>query len=135
MKSKSMYYEGHLLVAAVRILEHRNGAPPALDQLSELLGFTAEQTGLTSRRLRDAGIIKQVEGAFGDRWAVHDHLKLEELPRDTEAGQLDTELRKFQSERDKIAQKVASIKEQQAQKQKNLFADIEKKLKKDLSKE
>jgi hypothetical protein len=135
MESKSLYHEGHLFVAAIRVLEHRHGAPPDLHQIAELVQFSTEQTGLISRRLRDAGIIEQVAGAFGDRWGIADHLKLEGLPKDLEVTQLDNALKKFQSERNKLAQKVETIKELQAQKKKDLFADIEKKLKKDLSKE
>ncbi len=134
MKSKSQYHEGHLFVAAVRDLEHCHAAPPSLDQITEMLGLSAEQTGLICRRLHDADIVKLVEGAFGDRWMVKDHLKLEDLPRETEASQMDEALKQFQAEKNKIAQKVESIKEQQAQKQKDLFAEIEKKLKKGAAK-
>ena len=135
MKSKSIYDEGHLFVAAMRILEFLNSAPPSLDQIAKQLKFSTEQTGLISRRLNNAGIIEQVEGAFGLRWAILDHLKLEELPRDAKTSQLDDELKKFQSEREKLAAKVESIKEEQEKKKKDLFADIEKKLKKDLGKD
>jgi hypothetical protein len=135
MESRSLYHEGHLFVAAIRILERRHGAPPTLDQIAELVHFSNEQTGLISRRMRDAGIAEQVQGAFGDRWSIVDHLKLEELPRDQEVTQLDTALKKFQSERNKLSQKIETIKEMQAQKRKDLFAGLEKKLKKDLSKE
>ena len=103
MESKSLYHEGHLFVAAIRILERRHGAPPALDQISDLLQFSVEQTGLISRRLRDAGIVAQVEGAFDDRWVVGDHLQLEQLPREVEVSELDNALKKFQSERNKLA--------------------------------
>jgi hypothetical protein len=135
MKSKSIYNEGHLFVAAMRILEYLNNTPPSLDQIAEHLKFSAEQTGLISRRLNDAGIIDQVEGAFGLRWAIRDHVKLEGLPREAKTSQLDDELKKFQSEREKLAAKVESIKEEQEKKKKDLFADIEKKLKKDLGKD
>lgn len=132
MKNKSSYEEGHLFVAALRVLEHQNNTPPDMKQISQLLKLSNEQTSLICRRLLELGIVEQVEGAFGDRWSVADHLKLEELPRDVTASQLDNEIKKFQSERNKLAEKVASIKEQQEQKKKDLFADIEKKLKKDL---
>lgn len=135
MATKNLYAEGHLFVAAVRVLEHQHGSPPALDQVAELLRLSREQAGLVSRRLQEAGIIEAVEGAFGDRWVVRDHLKLEELPRTSDPSQLGAELKKFQSERGKIAQKVESIKAQQAQKKKELFADIEKRLKKDKTKD
>jgi hypothetical protein len=130
MQTKSLYYEGHLFVAAVRVLEHQKGAPPVLNHICELLGVTAEQAGLVSRRLRDAGIINEVQGAFGTRYVIKDHLKLEELPREVETSQLGDALKKFQSERSQISRKIESIKEQQAQKKRDLFAEIEKKLKK-----
>lgn len=135
MESKNLYNEGHLFVAAVRVLTHRKGAPPDIEQISELLGFSSEQGGYISRRLREAGIVEQLEGAFGERWAVADHVKLEELPREIDSSQMDQALKKFQAERTKIAQKVEMLKEQRSQKKKDLFAEIEKKLKKNLPKE
>ena len=134
-KKKNLYDEGHLFVAAIRVLEYSHGSPPSLEQIAAMLDISGEQAGLISRRLVDAGIIEQVEGAFGLRWGIADHLKLEALPRARENSELDDALKRFQSERDKLSQKVESIKEQQAKKKKDLFADIEKKLKKDLGKE
>jgi hypothetical protein len=134
MEGKNQYQEGHLVVAAIRILEHIHGAPPALDQVAAMLKFSPEQTGWLARRLQEAGIIRVVESAFGDRWGVEDHLKLEELPRTAESSQMDQALKQFKADREKIAQKVESFKEQQAQKQRELFSEIEKKLKKDLAK-
>jgi DNA-binding Lrp family transcriptional regulator len=135
MKNNSIYYEAHLFVAAIRVVEHLKNAPPSLDQIAKQLNFSAEQAGLISRRLEEAGIIGQVEGGFGRRWAILDHVKLEALPRDTKTSQLDDELKKFQSEREKLAAKVESIKEEQEKKKKDLFAGIEAKLKKDLGKD
>ena len=135
MESKSLYIEGHLFVAAIRILEYQHGAPPALEQVAAMLRLSNEQTGMLSRRLHEAGIIEPVKKAFADRLTVADHLRLEDLPREVEASQLDSALQKFQAERNKMTEKVESIKEQQERKRKELFADIEKKLKKDLAKE
>ena len=74
-KQKTRIGEGHLFVAAIRILENRNSAPPDLNQIAELVGFSPEQTGLISRRLHEAGIVRIVQGAFGDRWGIEDHHK------------------------------------------------------------
>lgn len=134
MKNKSIYEEGHLLAAAIRVLEHLNNAPPTLDQIAQLLKLPNEQIGLIGRRLKEAQIIAQVEGAYDERWTLRDHLKIEELPRATSTSQLDSALEKFKSERQQLAKKVESIKEQQAKKQKDLFSEIEKRLKQDLSK-
>jgi len=135
MERKSIFNEGHLVVAAIRILEFRSGSPPASDQIAEMLKMSAEQTAYIIRRLKEEGIIELVESAFGDRWTTADYLKLEDLSRDAaEPTQLDHALEKFQSEKNKMAQKVEAIKEQQAAKKKDLFAEIEQKLKKDISK-
>lgn len=135
MERKSIFNEGHLVVAAIRILEFRSGSPPSSDQIAEMLNMSAEQTAYIIRRLSEEGIIELVESAFGDRWTTADYLKLEDLSRDAaEPTQLDHALEKFQSEKNKMAQKVEAIKEQQAAKKKDLFAEIEQKLKKDISK-
>ena len=131
-ESKNPYLEGHLFVAAIRILEHQNSSPPALKEISNLLDLSAEQTGLISRRLQEAGIVKVVESAFGDRWGIEDHLGLEDLPKDAQASQMDEALKQFKAEKSKMDEKIESIKEQQAKKQKDLFSEIEKKLKTDL---
>ena len=133
-ESKNPYQEGHLFVAAIRILEHQNGSPPALKEISDLLNFSAEQTGLISRRLQEAGIVKLVESAYGDRWGIEDHLGIEDLPKDVATSQMDEALKQFKAEKSKMDEKIESIKEQQAKKQKDLFSELEKKLKKDLSK-
>ena len=134
-ESRNPYLEGHLFVAAIRILEHQNGSPPALNEISGLLDFSTEQTGLISRRLQEAGIVKVVESAFGDRWGIENHLALEELPKDEATRQMDEALQQFKAEKSKMAQKIETIKAQQAQKKKDLFSEIEKKLKKDLGRD
>lgn len=132
MKTRDPYTEGHVFVAAVRICEHRDDTPPSLQQIAELAGFAKDQASLLSRRLEEKGIIRTVDSAFGIRWAVADHLALEDLPRSNQPSQLDQALQTFQKEKGKMAQKIESIQAQQARKKKDLFADIEKKLKKDL---
>ncbi|MCP4746462.1 MAG: hypothetical protein GY874_10055 [Desulfobacteraceae bacterium] len=135
MKPKSQYDEGHLFVAAIRLLEHQHVTPPSLDQISFLLGISLEQTGLISRRLKEAEIIDEVEIAYAIRLVIKNHLKLEDLSDEQESSELDNALKKFQLERQKMTDKIELIKEQQAQKKKDLFDDIEKKLKKDLKPE
>jgi hypothetical protein len=131
---RNPYLEGHLFVAAIRILEHQTGSPPALDEVAKLLQFSNEQSGLISRRLQEAGIVKIVESAFGDRWGIANHLAIEDLPKDEATRQMDEALEQFKAEKSKMDEKIESIKEQQAKKQKDLFSELEKQLKKDLSK-
>jgi hypothetical protein len=117
-------------VAAVRVLDHQKGAPPAIEKVGALLSFSAEKTHLISRKLVDMGIIEVLEGAYGNRLVIKDHLKLEDIPKDATESKLDEELKKFKTGRKEIEKRVESIKAEQEQKQKELFAELEKKLKK-----
>jgi DNA-binding Lrp family transcriptional regulator len=135
MSDKSAYAEGHLIVAAIRVHDHLNDSPPDLGEICTCLKLSREKVGQLIRRLEKLGIISAVESAYGQRYAITDHLKLEELPRSVEPSKLDEEIQRFKSERSKMEQKVESIKSQQAQKKKDLFAEIEKKLKQNLNKE
>ena len=134
MTEKSAYVEGHLIVAAIRIHDHLNDAPPSLEEICSALTLSREKGGQLIRRLEKGGIVSPVESAYGQRYAIGDHLKLEELPRGAEPSKLDEEIKRFKTERGKMEKKVESIQSQQAQKQKDLFAEIEKKLKKNLDK-
>ena len=129
MKPIDLYSTAHLFVAAVRVLDHRDGAPPSLEAVCRLLDFSDEKGSYLLSRLNDRGIVATVKSGFNDRLAVADHLAIEELPRSTEESRLEQELKKFKQGRDVMQDKVASIKAQQAQKRQDLFAEIEKKLK------
>ena len=135
MREKSAYSEGHLIVAAIRLHDHLNNAPPRLEEICSHLNLTREKGGQIVRRLEELGIIMPVERAYGQRYAIGDHLKLEELTRVATPSKLDEEIQRFKSERNKMEKKVESIQSQQAQKKKDLFAEIEKKLKKSLNKD
>lgn len=135
MPETTAYHDGHLVVAAIRLHDHQHDAPPSLEEICNQLGFSPEKGGGLIRRLEKMEIVRPVESAYGQRYAIGDHLRLEELPREAETSKLDEEIRRFKSERGKMEEKVESIKSQQAQKQKDLFAEIEKKLKKNLANE
>ena len=76
------------------------------------------------------GVIEIVTGAFGTRLFVRDHLKLEEIPKDEKTSSLEEAVQRFQNSRKEISSKIESIKAAQAEKQKNLFAELERRLKK-----
>lgn len=135
MSEQSAYTDGHLIVAAIRIHDHLNDSPPSLEEICTHLKLSHEKGGQMVRRLEKLGIIMPVESAYGQRYAIDDYLKLEALPRVATPSKLDEEIQKFKSERNRMEKKVESIQSQQAQKKKDLFAEIEKKLKKSLNKD
>ena len=134
MKSTDLYTSAHLFVAAVRVLDHQDGAPPALEAVCRLIDHSDEKGHYLLNRLKESGIVDTVKSGFNDRIVVADHLAIEELPRDTEESRLEQELKKFKSGKDAMEEKIASIKAQQAQKKQDLFAEIENKLKQKVEK-
>ena len=130
------YTEAHLLVAAVRVLQHRGGCPPAIEEVAELLSISVEMVHTICRRLSKQGILETFEDPFSLKLAVADHLAIENLPKTAgEENSLAKELERFQSEKKNVDQKVAAIQAEMAKKRQDLFADIEAKFKKEMEKQ
>lgn len=133
-KSKDLYTTAHLFVSAIRVCEHQMSSPPSIDNISKILVMSIERCSYICRKLKELGIIDSVEGSYGNRLFVRDHLKIEEIPRDADGKQFETELQKFKESQKKLSEKIESIHAKQAQKKKDLFAEMEKKLKQELDK-
>ncbi|MDJ0985743.1 MAG: hypothetical protein QNJ26_09385 [Desulfobacterales bacterium] len=133
-KGKDLYVTAHLFVAAVRVCEHQMGTPPTIGDISQLLTMSMERSNYVCRKLKELGVIDSVEGSFGNRLFVCDHLKIEEIPRDADGKQLEAELNKFKESQKALSDKIETIQAKQAQKKKDLFAEMEKKLKQELDK-
>jgi len=134
MQATILYKNGHLFVSAIRILDHRNAAPPAIDDVCEMLSVSLEQGNYICRKLKERQVVKLVESAFGPRLFIKDHLKLEEIPVEEKEDRMEEALKEFQASRQEHSKKIASIQKDQQEKKKNLFADLEKQLKKNLKK-
>jgi hypothetical protein len=122
------------MVAAIRVYEHLHSRPPTVDEVCRLINFSTEQGHFICRKLQENDIIKTVEGSYGSRLFINDHLKLEGLPRDEPENKLEDDLKKFQDTQKSFSRKIESFQAQQKQKKKDLFTEMEKKLKKELEK-
>jgi hypothetical protein len=100
------YKEGHLVVAAVRILEDREHHPPTIDEIAGLLRWHPEQVGLIARGLAELEILRPVTTPYDVRYELLDHGKLEELQQADEGPGFADELaefdRKTQQEQEKL---------------------------------
>jgi hypothetical protein len=134
MKTIKYYQKAHLFVAAIRVLEHQKNAPPLMEEVCELLSFSLEQGHFIGKKLEEMGIVEVVEGGYGLRLFIKDHLAIENIPKDGQESRLEEALKDFQASKDGFEKKVASIKADQEKKKQDLFADLEKKLKQDLNK-
>ncbi|MEE8415831.1 MAG: hypothetical protein V3S05_06130 [Desulfobacterales bacterium] len=133
MNHANLYSSAHLIVAAIRILEHRNSSPPSVENVCDTLSVSLEQGNLLFRKLEELEIIEVVEGPYGTRLFVRNHVMIEEIPKDSKKSGIEEEIKQFQNTQKDYTKKIESFQAKQAEKQKNLFAELEKKLKKDLN--
>ena len=131
---KDFYMQAHLFVAAVRVFEHRHSRPPTIDDLCQMINFSIEKGNFICRKLEELDVIEAVEGTYGARLFVRDHLRIEDIPRGEAEKNFEDELKKFQESQKAISQKIESFQAKQKQKKKDLFAEMEKKLKQELDK-
>jgi hypothetical protein len=134
MELEDLYSSAHLFIAAIRICEHRHAGRASVEDVCGLIGLSLEQGNFICKKLLEDGIIERVDGAFGTRLFIKDHLKIEGIPRKEKGSSLEEEIRKFQDSKKGFTQKIESLKAAQAEKKKSLFADVEKKLKEQLEK-
>lgn len=134
MRKTDLYSQSHLIVAAVRVLSHTGVEAPSVADVSGLLTLSLEQSHVLCKKIHDLGIIEMVEGPFGIRLFVRDHLKIEEIPRDEAGSSLRDEVEKFQSSRKDFKDRIEKFQSRKELEQKELFAKIQEKFKKSLPK-
>jgi hypothetical protein len=130
----NLYSQAHLIIAGIRVYEHLNSRPPTVEDVCRVINFSIEQAHFICRKLREYDIIKAVEVSYDTRLFINDHLKLEDLPREEPESKLETDLKKFQDTQKAFSRKIESFQAQQKQKKKDLFAEMEKKIKEELEK-
>ena len=134
-KTDSLYNDAHLVVAAIRLLEHRDKVAPSTDGVCRELSFSLEQGNLMCKKLHDRKVIEIIEGAFGTKLYVRDHLLIEEIPKDRQEETIEDEVKKFQKAQKENLKKIQSLHAEQKKKKKDLFAEIDRKLKDGLKKD
>jgi hypothetical protein len=121
--------QAHLVVAAVRVLSHKEARPPSSEEVAKLLDMSPELTRVVIRHIVEFGILSEVADAYEVRLEVADHQKLEEL----EAGggtAMKDEMKSFSNQR---REKQEKLKKQFAEdlegKHKKRFSKLEEDLK------
>ena len=125
MAYKPCYEDGHLIVAAVRVLSHNADKPPTPEDIAGLLRLAPDFVRNLVVALGDEGILKVVENPFEIRTEVKNHIKLEELPKEAQGPSIQDELDEFVKKKKKEVEDT-----------KKMFAmdEIEKKKQEKLSK-
>lgn len=117
MKNAPNYHESHLVVAAVRILSHTEGKPPAPEEVAKMLGLTSEKVYMLARELKERDILRMLESPFDVRLDVLDPRPLESLPREHDDGAMIEELAEFKTKsREKHDEMTRMFAENEAEK-------------------
>lgn len=95
MAAPVTYERAHLIVAAVRVLRHRDGRAPEDTDIADLLGWAAEAVRPAIRHLDEAGIVRVVRTPFEARIELGDHTLIEDLPREDDDPAMEEEVRSF----------------------------------------
>lgn len=129
------YNEAHLLVAAIRILQHQKHSPPTIEEVCSLLDISVEAGLITSRALSKTGIIELSEDPFSIKLAIADHLGIEKLPRQAKKeDSISRELAAFMEKKKDMDKKVESIQADLKKKRQDMHGGIEEKLRKEMEK-
>jgi hypothetical protein len=96
-----VYEEAHVFAAAVRVLAHKEGRPPTVEEIAELLGQSREIAYHLARGLAEKGVLRIVKNPFETHVEIADHLAIESLPREEKGPGLEEDLREFREKKKK----------------------------------
>ncbi len=100
--------EGHLIVAAIRVLDHRDECPPSPAGIANLLELAESAVRLQLNALAEMGIVLQVESAYENHFEVKNYSFLEDLDQEEGPG-ITQELADFDREKEEEAERMANL--------------------------
>ena len=89
MESKDLYSTAHLFVAAIRVWSHQDSKARSVGDICSTLKISTERGNFLCKQLEELEVVEVVEGAYGTRLFVKDHLKIENIPKDQKISSLD----------------------------------------------
>lgn len=131
----STYDHCHLFVAALRLFVHRHQRPPSVRELSEMIEISPEMGHYLCNRLARLAVLEMVDAAFEERIYLKDHLKLENIPREEKASDMEAEVQRLKEESQRHQEEIQKLQGSHESKKKDLFSDLERQLKEGLKKQ
>ena len=130
MDSKPSQNQAHLVVAAVRVLAHKQGRPPSVEEVASLLEQSREIMGHQIRALESLQILRTVKSPFDLHVELLQPEKIDELPLEESGPGFQDEVedfhRKFEEKQKKL-QNLFDSREQERQQQAR-FSDLDEEL-------
>ncbi len=125
------YTEAHLIVSAIRILKHKGGGQPAVEDVCKLVEISTEAGLAICRKLCEKNIVQTYEDPFSIRVDVKDHLQIETLPKtEIPEDNISGDLERFMARKQEESKKIETIQAELDRKRQDKFSDIEAQLKK-----
>jgi len=129
MIKNNLYTLAHLVVAAIRIHEHKHSGPPTIENVCDALSISLEEGNRLSLKLNEMQIIEALEKPGGVRLFVKNHILIEDIAKQPEINNLQSELDQFKESKKEQIKKIKSIQSEQAEKKKKLQEELDQKLK------
>lgn len=107
--SKVTREDGHLVVAAIRVLAHKLQGPPTPEQVADLLGLAPETVRLQVLALQEAGIVTLVTSAYENHLEVREHRALDDLESDARQAAMDEALAEFDQQKQAEAERMSKL--------------------------
>jgi hypothetical protein len=101
--------QGHLIVAAIRVLSHQRKRPPTAGEIAELLNSSREIALHLLRGLEARGIVRAIETPFEVRFDIENHKAVEELPLDASGPDLGREIEDFHKKTEDRQKKIEKM--------------------------
>ena len=95
MKTLPTQAQGHLVVAAMRVVQFKLRRPATDAEIAAILDLPPEEVAHWARGLQAHGVVRLVESAFDVRYELMDHTLLDTLPEDEGAPALEGEIEAF----------------------------------------
>ena len=101
--------EGHLILSAIRVLSHRNGTPPTIDAVADLIGMAPEIVRLKVAGLQDIAAVVVVDSAYERHLEVGDHLAVDALVPEADRTGMDEALADFDRRKQEENERMAKL--------------------------
>jgi DNA-binding Lrp family transcriptional regulator len=130
--SYTLYDEAQILLAGVRLFQHREQRLPSLKELAEFTRLSVESVHHLCNRLEKIGALERIRGAFDDRICLKDPLEAEALREVPDQPDIGEDVKKWKEQREITLKDVEDKFSGDAarQEREEQFAQIEQKLRK-----
>lgn len=122
--------QAHLMIAAIRVLQHQAQRPPSVEEIATLLGFSKEYVGHLLRALDAEGIVHTIQSPFDQRFEVKNHQKIELLPTEDRGPGFKDEVEAFHKEFEEKQKKLQDLfdRDEQGERQREKFQKLDEEL-------